>query len=140
MFGLDRMNKREVNKLAYDIIAAAIKVHNALGPGLLESVYERCIIHELTNRGFSVANQVTIPIVYDGLELDADLRLDILVNNLIVVEIKATQEIHPIHQAQILSYMKLLKLPKGILINFHTDRITDSAKHFVNQLFKDLPS
>lgn len=83
---------------------------------------------------------MTIPIVYDGLELDADLRLDILVNNLIVVEIKATQEIHPIHQAQILSYMKLLKLPKGILINFHTDRITDSAKHFVNQLFKDLPS
>lgn len=83
---------------------------------------------------------MTIPIHYDGLELDADLRLDILVDDLIVVEIKAVQDIHPIHQAQVLSYMQLLKLPKGILINFHTSKIVDAAEHFVNQIFKELPA
>ena len=134
------MNKRKVNQLAFEIISAAIKVHNALGPGLLESVYEKCMIHELGSRGHKVKSQLTIPIHYDGLELDADLRLDILVDDLIVVEIKAVQDIHPIHQAQVLSYMKLLKLPKGILINFHTSKIVDDAEHFVNQIFKELPA
>ena len=134
------MNKRKVNQLAFEIISAAIKVHNALGPGLLESVYEKCMIHELGNRGHKVKSQLTIPIHYDGLELDADLRLDILVDDLIVVEIKAVQDLHPIHQAQVLSYMKLLKLPKGILINFHTTKIVDDAEHFVNQIFKELPA
>lgn len=134
------MNKRKVNQLGFEIISAAITVHNALGPGLLESVYEKCLIHELKKRGFTVQSQVVIPINYDGVEIDADLKLDILVNNLIVIEIKAITEVHPVHRAQIMSYMKLLNLPKGILINFHTDKIVDDAEHFVNTIFKDLPA
>lgn len=134
------MNKRKVNQLGFEIISAAITVHNALGPGLLESVYEKCLIHELKKRGFTVQSQVVIPINYDGVEIDADLKLDILVNNLIVIEIKAITEVHPVHRAQIMSYMKLLNLPKGILINFHTDKIVNDAEHFVNTIFKDLPA
>lgn len=134
------MNKRKVNQLAYEIVSAAIKVHNALGPGLLESIYEKCLEHELQKRGHKVVSQKVIPISYDGLELDANLRLDLFVDNLVIVELKAVQEVHPVHQAQILSYMKLLNVPKGILINFHCTKITDDAQHFVNQIFKDLPA
>lgn len=133
------MTKREVTQLSYDITGCAIKVHKALGPGLLESVYEKCLKYELENNGFHVLQQLVVPVVYDNLVFDTDLRLDLLVNNCVVVELKAIENTLPVHEAQILTYMKLLKKPQGLLINFYTDNITKSMKPFVNEYFRDLP-
>ncbi len=134
------MTKRELNQLGFEIISCAIAVHNELGPGLLESVYETCLIHELKAKGFTLKSQVSVPIVYKGIDLETELKADIVVNDLYVLEIKSTQEHHPIFESQTLTYMKLLKCPKGIVINFFTDKITDSAVHLVNEIFRKLPS
>lgn len=133
------MTKREVTQLSYDITGCAIKVHKALGPGLLESVYEKCLKYELEKNGLHVLQQLVVPVVYDELVFDTDLRLDLLVNNCVVVELKAIENTLPVHEAQILTYMKLLKKPQGLLINFYTDNITKSMKPFVNEYFRDLP-
>ena len=133
------MTQTEVNQLGYDIIACAITVHKALGPGLLESVYEKCLVHELELNGFVVKQQIQIPISYKRVTIDSYIKADILVNNIILVELKTVEEIHPIHRAQLLSYMKLMNCPKGIIINFLTEKITDSALHLVNDLFGELP-
>ncbi len=133
------MTKRSVTHLSYEITGLAIKVHKELGPGLLESIYEKCLCYELIKRGFSVQQQLIIPVVYDNLFMDMDLRLDLLVNDTVVVELKATENIHPVHEAQLLTYMKLLKKPQGLLINFLTDNITKSLKPFVNEYFRALP-
>lgn len=133
------MTKREVTQLSYDISGCAIKVHRALGPGLLESVYEKCLKYELEKNGFHVLKQLVVPVVFDELVFDTDLRLDLLVNNCVVVELKAIENTLPVHEAQILTYMKLLKKPQGLLINFYTDNITKSMKPFVNEYFRDLP-
>ena len=133
------MTKKQVTQLSYSIIGAAIKVHKTLGPGLLESVYEECLKYQLEKDGYYVIQQLIVPVRYDGLELDTKLRLDLLVNNTIVVELKAIEYLLPIHEAQILTYMKLLKKPQGLLINFHTHNITKSMKPFVNEYFKALP-
>lgn len=133
------MTKREVTQLSYDITGCAIKVHRALGPGLLESVYEKCLKYELEKNGFHVLKQLVVPVVFDELVFDTDLRLDLLVNNCVVVELKAIENTLPVHEAQILTYMKLLKKPQGLLINFYTDNITKSMKPFVNEYFRDLP-
>ena len=106
------MTKREVTQLSYDITGCAIKVHKALGPGLLESVYEKCLKYELEKNGFHVLQQLVVPVVYDELVFDTDLRLDLLVNNCVVVELKAIENTLPVHEAQILTYMKLLKKPQ----------------------------
>ena len=134
------MTKRTVNQLAYEIIACAIEVHKTLGPGLLESVYEQCLCHELLLRGYKVRRQVSIPVNYKGTILNTLLRLDLLVNDCVIVELKAVTEIHPVYEAQILSHMKLLQKPKGLLINFFTTNITQSVKPFVNEYFAKLPS
>lgn len=131
--------KRDLNQLGFEIIKCAIHVHNQLGPGLLESVYQKCLVHKLIKEGFEVKQEVKVPINYEGLHLNVDLRLDILVNDLIVVELKTVEAILPVHQAQTLSYMKMLNVPKGILINFFTDKITDSAVHLANDLFWNAP-
>ena len=133
------MTKSELNQLGYDIIACAITVHKALGPGLLESVYEQCLMHELESKGFEVTSQIKVPITYKDIKLESVIRADIVVNNQIVVELKALEELHPIHRAQTLSYMKLLNCPKGIIINFFCEKITDKAIHLVNELFEELP-
>ncbi len=133
------MTKREVTQLSYDITGCAIKVHKALGPGLLESVYEKCLKYELEKNGLHVLQQLVVPVVYDELVFDTDLRLDLLVNNCVVVELKAIENTLPVHEAQILTYMKLLKKPQGLLINFYTDNITKSMKPFVNEYFRNLP-
>lgn len=132
------MTKKEVTQLAYNITGCAIRVHKELGSGLLESVYEKCLKHELELNGMKVVNQVIIPIKYKGLKFDSDLRIDLVVNNKVIVEIKAIEKTLPVHEAQVLSYMKLLKIPQGLLINFHTDNIVKSLKPFVNNYFKDL--
>ena len=133
------MTKKEITQLSYDITGCAIKVHKELGPGLLESVYQKCLKYELARNGFNVRHQVTVPVIYDMLEIETDLRLDLLVNDLIVIELKAVEHILPVHEAQLLTYMKLLKKPQGLLINFYTDNITKSMKPMVNEFFKELP-
>ncbi len=132
------MTKKEVTQLSYDITGCAIKVHKILGPGLLKSVYEKCLKYELLNKGFSVAQQVIVPVHYENIIMDTELRLDLLVNDCVVVELKAIENILPVHEAQLLTYMKLLQKPQGLLINFYTDNISKTFKPFVNDYFKML--
>ena len=133
------MTKKQVTQLSYQITGCAIKVHRALGPGLLESVYHKCLVHELVNRGYTVIQQAAIPVYYDDVVIDTELRVDLLVNDTVVVELKAVENTLPVHDAQILTYMRLLKKPQGLLINFFTDNITKTLKPFVNDYFKSLP-
>jgi GxxExxY protein len=109
----------ELNDLSYTIIGCVYKVHSELGPGLLESAYETCLGHELVKAGLTVERQKSIPIVYDGLKLEAGYRIDILVNSQIVIELKAVDEINPIHKAQVMTYLKLSGLKLGLLLNFN---------------------
>ncbi|MFM2010320.1 MAG: hypothetical protein RLZZ479_711 [Bacteroidota bacterium] len=129
------MTKKEVTQLSYEIIGFAIKVHKELGPGLLESIYEECLKYELESNGYDVKQQLTVKINYYDLETKSDLKIDLLVNDCVVVELKVVENILPIHEAQLLSYMKLLRRPQGLLINFKTTNITKSTKPFVNDYF-----
>ncbi len=113
------------------IVGAAYKVHSELGPGLLEKIYEVCLVHELRKEGLIVARQLDIPIQYDGITFDEGLRLDVLVENKIVVEIKAVDQVNPVWQAQVLSHLKLTKLRLGYLINFNVPLIKDGIKRFI---------
>ena len=133
------MTKKQVTQLSYEITGCAITVHKALGPGLLESVYQKCLTYELIKRGYSVLQQLAVPVNYDELVIDTELRLDLLVNDIVVVELKAIEVVLPVHEAQILTYMKLLRKPQGLLINFFTENITSTLKPFVNEYFKALP-
>lgn len=134
------MTKKQVTQLSYEITGFAIKVHKNLGPGLLESVYEKCLLYELVKNGYKVVHQVLIPVVYDDIILDTQLRLDFLVNDCVVVELKAIENVLPVHEAQLLTYMMLLQKPQGLLINFFTDNISKSLKPFVNEYFSILPN
>ncbi len=129
------MTKKEVTHLSYEITGLAIKVHKELGPGLLEKIYEKCLIHELNKEGFLTQQQLSVPIYYDGLIVDSELKLDILVNDTVIIEIKTVEKLLPVHEAQLLTYMKLLKKPQGLLLNFNTDNITRSLKPLVNNYF-----
>lgn len=131
--------KKMITQLSYEIVGCAIKVHKALGPGLLESVYEQCLKYELEKQGHKVEQQKIVPIVYDDLLMDSTLRFDLLVDNLIIVELKAIETIPPVEEAKLLTYMKLLERPQGLMINFFTDNITKSMKPFVNEFFRELP-
>lgn len=133
------MTKKDVTGLSYDIVGFAIKVHKELGAGLLESIYEECLKYELEKYGYKVIQQKIVPVHYDNLQFETNLRFDLLVEGVVLVELKAVEKILPIYEAQLLTYMKLLKVPQGLLINFFTDNITKSMKPFVNQYFKDLP-
>lgn len=133
------MTKKEVTQLSYEITGFAIKVHKALGPGLLESIYEECLKIELIKNGYDVKQQLYLPINYEGVEIETKLVVDLLVNNCIIIELKAVEEVLPIHEAQLLTYMKVLKKPQGLLINFFTNNITKSLKPFINEYFKELP-
>ena len=133
------ITKKFITQMSYEVVGCAIEVHKTLGPELLESVYEKCFVQELILNGFRVESQIIIPIEYKGLQLDADLKLDLLINNLIIVELKAVEEIHPAYRAQLLTYMKLMKKPQGLLINFFTSNITKSTIPLVNDYFEELP-
>ena len=111
-----------------------MKVHSALGPGLLESAYEVCLVHELTNLGMAVERQVELPVVYEGIHLDAGYRLDILVERKVIVEVKAIEKLLSIHTAQILSYLKLSGHQLGFLLNFNVLHMKDGIKRVVNGL------
>ena len=135
-----RVTKKYLNELTYKVVGCAIEVHKQLGPGLLESVYEKCFLRELTIRRIEYVNQLWVPLQYKNLELDAELRLDVLVEDILCVELKALEGLLPIHDAILLSYMQMLKKPKGILINFHCLNIfKEGQKTLVNNLFSVLP-
>ena len=116
----------EINDITYKIRGAIFAVYNALGPGLLESVYELALMHELRKQGLKVEHQVKVDVYYDGVLLPTDLRLDILVEDQVIVELKSVETIKEVHHKQLLTYMRLAKKHIGILVNFNTDRITDS--------------
>ena len=120
-----------INAITEAIIGAAIKVHSALGPGLLESAYEACLAHELRKAGFDVRSQVELPVIYDGVRVDLGYRIDLLVNDAVIVELKCVEKIAPIHEAQILSYLKLSKKRVGLIINFHVRHLKDGIKRFI---------
>ena len=121
----------EINEITSEVIGAAMKVHTALGPGLLEKAYEACLLHELRKRGLRVASQVELPVVYDGVRVDLGYRIDLLVEDLVIVELKAAESITPVYEAQLLSYLKLSGKPVGLLINFHVKHLRDGIKRFV---------
>lgn len=132
------MTKKEVTQLSCDIVGCAITVHKALGPGLLKSVYEKCLKEELIHHGYHVETQKKFQIDYRNNIINSELKLDLLVNNTVIVEIKSSESILPIHEAQLITYMNLLKKPQGLLINFFTNNITKTSKPFVNQFFYSL--
>ena len=135
-----RITKKYLNELTYKVIGCAIEVHKHLGPGLLESVYEKCFLRELVLREIVFKNQIWVPLTYKGLELDTELRLDVLVEDILCVELKAQEGLLPIHGAVLLSYMQMLQKPKGILINFHCINIfKEGQKTLVNSLFSIVP-
>jgi len=122
----------ELNEVTGQIIDASMKVHTELGPGLLESAYEACLAHELRKRGMTVVVQLALPVKYDGVELDAGYRIDLLVEDCVIVELKAVEKTTPLHEAQLLSYLKLSDKKVGLLINFNVVRLKDGIKRMAN--------
>ena len=122
------------NEIGEAVLGAAMKVHSAVGPGLLESVYETCLTHELRKQGFDVQRQVALPVEYDGQHIDSGFRLDILVAEKVVVEVKAVERTAPIHTAQVLTYLKLGRFKLGYLLNFNVVHMRDGIKRLVNNL------
>jgi GxxExxY protein len=120
------------NDASRAIVDAAIKVHSALGPGLLESVYEACLAHELGQRGLGVERQVSLPVRYAGIVIEAGLRLDLLVEQCVVIEIKAVEALLPVHTAQLLTYLKLGDYPLGLLLNFNVPHMKQGIKRIAN--------
>lgn len=120
-----------LNEISGAVVDAAFKVHSALGPGLLESVYETCLVHALHQRGLRLARQVSLPIKFDGIQLDAGLRLDLLVEDSVIVEIKAVESLLAVHRAQLLTYLKLSGHRLGLLINFNVPVIKEGIKRIV---------
>ena len=134
------ITKSYLKDLIYKVNGAAIEVHKSLGPGLLESVYHKCIKHELKARGIKFQSELLVPVNYKGLEIDAELRCDLFVENVLPVELKATEGIIPVHEAQIMTYMKLLEAPEGLLLNFNvTNLFKEGQRTYVNELYRNLP-
>lgn len=129
--------KKQLDELTYEIVGSAIEVHKELGPGLLESIYHKCLKKELHLRGINFKSEFSVPLLYKNELLETELRCDLLIENQIVVELKAVETMLPIFEAQLLTYMKLLEVPKGILINFNVKNIFhEGQKTFVNDYFK----
>lgn len=124
--------RNNVQEISHAVITAAMRVHSELGPGLLESTYTACLQHELKKAGLRSDAQVGLPVVYDGVKLDLGYRIDLLVEDLVIVELKSVDAIAPVHQAQIISYLKLSGRSLGLLINFNVAHLRDGIKRFVN--------
>jgi GxxExxY protein len=120
------------DELTSEIIGGAISIHRALGPGLLESAYQKCLVYELTSRGLDVRRELAVPLVYKGLTIETPYRVDILVEGRVVVEVKAVESLQHLHNAQVLTYLRLLNLPLGLLINFNVVRVIEGLKRIVN--------
>jgi GxxExxY protein len=133
------ITQQYLDELTYKIIGCAIEVHKELGPGLMENIYEKCLIHELKTNYLSVESERKVPVFYKGIEMKCGLRYDIMVEKLILLELKSVATMLPLFEAQLLTYMKLLKIPKGILINFNSTNIfKEGQKTFVNEYFSRL--
>ncbi|MCW3076605.1 MAG: GxxExxY protein [Bacteroidetes bacterium] len=129
--------KKMLDDLTYEVVGAAIEVHKAMGKGLLESVYHECMKEELAFRKINFVSELKIPVAYRGKLLQVDFRCDLLVENGLVVELKATNDFHPSFEVQLLNYMNLLKVPKGVLINFNCNNIfAEGQRTYVNEYFK----
>jgi GxxExxY protein len=122
---------RAASSLTGDVIGAAIEVHRVLGPGLLESIYEKCLLRELELRGIAATNQEKVRIEYKGLTFDETLRFDVLVASCLLIEVKAVETVLPVHKAVLMSYMKLLDVPLGLVINFHEAKLTDGVSRLI---------
>ncbi|MEM8955608.1 MAG: GxxExxY protein [Verrucomicrobiota bacterium] len=119
------------DKRSHEVIGAAIEVHKLKGPGLIESIYEKCLMHELTLRNIPASNQMDVPIDYKGFVFTESLTLDVIVDNSLILELKAVEKVLPIHKAQLLSYMKLLDIPLGLIINFNVVRLVDGIRRLI---------
>jgi GxxExxY protein len=137
--GRPLLTQKYLSEISHQIIGCAIEVHNHLGPGLLESIYHSCLVDELNEIGLDVKSQVALPVRYKDKELGNLLRIDLLVNDGIIVEIKAVEEIIPVHKAQLLSYLKIAGKPKGLLINFHSPTIVSQLVSMVTDQYANLP-
>ncbi len=126
--------KTHLNKITQTVIGAAMAVHRELGPGLLESAYEACLAFELTQRGLAIERQKELPVVYKGLNIKCGYRMDLLVEGQVVVELKAVDKLEPIHEAQLLSYLKLSGCPVGLLINFNVRLLKQGIRRLVHEL------
>ena len=115
------MYSEDINSISYSVIGCAYRVYKRLGPGLLESVYEQCLFHEIRKTGRNVQRQVPIPVVYDDVDLEVGFRIDLLVDDALILEIKSVDAIHPVHEAQLLTYLKLSRKKLGLLLNFNVD-------------------
>jgi GxxExxY protein len=122
------------NQIVDGIVDAAFNVHRHFGPGLLESAYEACLAHELQSLGFKVEKQVALPLIYRDVKLDAGYRLDLWVERTVIIEVKAVEELHPIHMAQMLTYLKLTGNRLGLIINFHSALLKNGMRRVVNNL------
>ena len=119
------------HEISHAVIKCAMKVHSSLGPGLLESTYEACLAHELRSAGFKIETQLALPVIYDGVELEIGYRIDMMVNDLVIVELKSIEEISRVHIAQVISYLKLSKRKLGLIINFNVLHLKDGIKRLV---------
>ena len=126
------MDRAILNECSSQIINAAMRVHSILGPGLLESPYRACLAYELRKRGFRVDEELPVPVIYDEHKMPVGLRLDLLVNDLVVVEVKACAKVNPVHEATLLTYLKMSDHRLGLIINFHELRLRDGLKRLVN--------
>ena len=133
------ITQQHINDLAYQIVGCAIEVHKQLGPGLLESVYEECLVEESLSRGLFPKRQIAVPLTYKGKELANPLKLDLIYNDLVIVEIKSVEIMLPVFKAQLLTYLKLTGKPKGLLINFNCENITKELIPLVTDEFSKLP-
>jgi GxxExxY protein len=122
----------DMNTITGEVVRSAIKVHSMLGPGLLESAYRACLVHDLSRRGLRIEAESVMPVVFDGLAIDVGYRLDLLVEDIVIVELKAVRRILAVHEAQLLSYLRLSGRPVGLLINFNVWRLTDGIKRMLN--------
>lgn len=125
-------SRRQINRITEEVIAAVIEVHRSLGPGLLESAYEACLAYELRDRGLVIEQQKPLPIIYRDVAVEVGYRLDLLVENAVVVELKSVERLEPIHQAQLLSYLKLSGYELGLLINFNVRMLKNGIKRLIN--------
>src|SRR5215470_15419354 len=122
------------NDVSGQIVDAAMRIHTRLGPGLLESAYEACLVYDLRKRGLNVACQVPLPVVYDAVHIQVGYRVDMIVADLVIVELKAVDAVHPIHRAQLLSYLRLTGKKLGLLLNFNEVHLKDGIIRLVNEL------
>jgi GxxExxY protein len=126
----------QFSEVTEKVIAAALRVHSAIGPGVLESVYKTCLQHELKKSGLAVQSEIALPVLYDGLRMDSGFRIDLLAENLVIVELKCVETILPIHKAQLLTYLRLTNKPIGLLLNFNVVHLRNGIKRVLNNRYQ----